>query len=77
MQLNHLSPVSANRLKGIVVDFRTFKDRNGFVEQPCQLANDAALGLATQAEEDQVVPRQNRVHQLRDDRFIIANDARK
>jgi hypothetical protein len=42
-------------MKGIVVDFRAFDDRNCFVEQVRQLANDATLCLSAQTEQDQVV----------------------
>src|SRR5437868_3916219 len=42
-----------------------------------RLAQDAALRLAPQAERDEVVARQERVHELRDDRVLVAHDARE
>ncbi len=77
MQFDHLSPVSANRLKGIVVDFRTGNDRNCVVEQIGQLANYPALCLPAQAQQNQIMARQNRVDELRDHGLIIANHAGK
>ena len=64
-------------MKRIVVDFRAGDNRNLLVEQIRQLADNATLRLAAQAEQDQVVPRENRIYQLRDDRFVLADDAGK
>ena len=49
--------------------------RHPLVEQRRQRAQDARLGLAAQAEQDEVVPRQHGIHQLRDDRVVVADDA--
>ena len=75
--LNRLPPVGRDRMKRIVVDFGTRDDGNPFVEQVGQLTDDAALGLPAQAEQDQIVPRENRVDDLRHDRLVIADDAGK
>ena len=40
-----------------------------------QAAQDAALGLAAQAEQDEIVARQNGVGDLRQDRFFVAVNA--
>ena len=48
-------------MKRIVVYFGTSDDGNVFVKQISELANDAALRLSTQAEQNQVMPRQNRI----------------
>jgi len=37
----------------------------------------SALGLPTKAEKDEVVAREHRVHELRDDRFVVPDDAGK
>ena len=50
----------AERRQRVVVDLAAGHDRNLFVEQIDQAAQDAALGLAAQAEQDEVVPRQDR-----------------
>ena len=65
----------AERRERVVVDLAAGHDRNLLVEQIDQTAQDAALRLAAQTEQDEVVPRQNRVDQLRDDRFVVADDA--
>ena len=75
MQLKRLPSVSGDGLKRIVVNFRAGDDRNLFVQQLGELANDAALGLSAQPEQDNVVPRENRVDELRNDSFVVADDA--
>ena len=47
------------------------------VEQRCQRANDAALGLPAQSEQNKIMPRENSVDDLRHDRVVIADDARE
>ncbi len=47
------------------------------IEQRRQGAQDAAFGLAAQAEQNEIVPRKNSVHDLRHDRVFIADDAGK
>jgi hypothetical protein len=64
-------------VKRIVVNFRTGDDRDALVEQIGEQTNDAALCLAAQAEQDDVVPRQDRIDQLRNDRVVVADDAGK
>ena len=77
MQLNCLPAVGADGMKRIVVNFRAGNDRNLFVKQIGELANDATLCLAAQAEQNQIVPRQDRIDELRHHRFVIADDAGK
>ena len=45
------------------------------VEQRGEGAQDAALGLAAQAEQDEVLPRENGVDDLRNDGVFVADDA--
>ena len=47
------------------------------VEEARERPEDAALGLASQAEKDEVVARQHRVDDLGDDGVVVADDARK
>ncbi len=68
---------AADRIQRIVVNLAAGHDRNLFVEQIDQRAEDAALGLTAQAEQDEVVAREDRIDQLRDDRFVVADDARE
>ncbi len=67
----------ADRRERIVVNLAPGDDRNVVVEQIDQRAEDAALGLTAQAEQDEVVPRQDRVDDLRHDRLVVADDARE
>ena len=62
VQRDRLTTVSADRMKRIVVDFGTSDDWNVFVKQIGELANDAALRLTAQAQQNQVMPRQNRIN---------------
>ena len=77
MQLERLPAVSARLDERIVVDFGTGDDRNLLVQQIGQLTNDSALRLAAQTQQDHVVPREDRIDQLRNDRFVVADDAGK
>ena len=77
VQLERLPAVSGDGLKRIVVDFRAGDDRNLIVEQLGELTNDAALRLAAQSEQDDVVLRENRVDELGNDGFVVADDAGK
>ena len=47
------------------------------VEQNCQRAEQARLGLAAKAEQDEIVTREDGVDDLRDDRLVVADDAGK
>ena len=59
----------------VVVDLAAGDDRHPLVEQAGERADDAGLGLAALAEEDHVVPGEQRVLELRHDRVLVAEDA--
>src|SRR5439155_5986899 len=65
----------AERRERIVVDLAAGDDRYPFVEQIHEPAQNPALRLTTEPEEDEVVPGKDRVHELRDDRLVVADDA--
>ena len=73
----HLSPVSGDWPERIVVDFRAGDDRDALVEQIGEQADDAALCLSAQPEQDDVMPRENRIDQLRDNGVLVTDNARK
>src|SRR5437588_11409448 len=75
VQLDRLPSVSADRMKRIVVDIRTGNDGNLLVEKICELANDAALRLAAQSQQNQIVAGENGINKLRHDGFVITNNA--
>ncbi len=68
-------PERRQRRERIVVDLAVGNHRNPLVEQRRQRAENARLGLAAQAEQDEVMPREHGVHQLRHDRVVVADDA--
>ena len=76
--LPHPRPAhGAERCERIVVNLASRNDGNRVIEKFGQRAKDAALRLAAQAEEDEVVPGQNRVDDLRDDGLFVSDDAGK
>ena len=68
---------AADRRQRIVVNLAAGHDRDLLVEQIDEAAEDPALRLAAQAEQDEVVARQDRVDELRDDGVVVADDAGK
>ena len=66
---------AADRAERVVVDLAARHHRDLVVEQRDQRAQQARLRLAAQAEQDEVVPRQQGVDQLRDDGVVVADDA--
>src|SRR5438128_10975333 len=69
-----LAAVRRDGMKRIVIDFGPGDYRDLFVKQFGELAYDATLGLAAQAKQDQIMSRQDRIHELRNDRIVIADD---
>ena len=65
----------ADRVERVVVDLAPRHHRDPLVEQRDERAQQPRLGLAAQTEQDEVVLRQQRVHQLRDDGVVVADDA--
>ena len=67
--------VGAERRQRIVVDLAARHHRDRLVQQVGERAQDAALRLAAQAEQDEVVAGQDRVDDLRHDGLVVADDA--
>ena len=65
----------ADRRGRIVVNLAPGHDRDPLVEEIDHPPQDAALRLAAQPEQDEVVPREHRVDELRDHRLVVADDA--
>jgi hypothetical protein len=61
----------------MVMDLASRNDRDVLVEQRGERAQQPGLGLAAQAEQDEVVLRQQGVDHLRDDRVVVPDDAGK
>src|SRR5712664_1942819 len=72
-----IAPELRDRRERVVVHFAPRENRNLFVEQRDELAQDAALRLPAQAQQDEVVARQDGVHELRDDGLLVAHDTRE
>ena len=68
---------AADGFKRVVVDLTPCHERYLFVQQRYQGAQDSALRLPAQAEQDEVVPGENCVRDLRNDCVIKSDDARK
>ena len=77
VQFNCLAAVCADRIERVVVHFRSGDDRDLRVQQIRELANDPALRLPAQSEENQIMSRQNGIDELRHDGLVIAHDARE
>ena len=71
---DEIARVFGERGQRIVVDFRAGDDRDGVVEQLDQHPQHAGLALAAQTQKQHVVPRQDGVHDLRNDRLVVAED---
>jgi hypothetical protein len=68
---------AAHRGERVVVDLAAGDDRNVLVEQAGDPAQDPALGLSPQSEQNEIVPREDGVDNLRDHRVVVPDDARK
>ena len=71
------APLRRGRLERILGDLRLLQHRDLGVQQPGNAARDARLGLPALSEKDDVLPAQQRVHELRRHRFFVADDAGK
>ena len=74
---HQVAGVLRDRVERVVVDLRAGDDRQVFVEQMDELAQHPRLGLAAQAQEQHVMPRQDGVLDLRDDGLFVAQDVGK
>ena len=75
-ELRNLFPAAAaDGRVGIVVNLATRDVRHLRIEQRRQGAQDAALGLAAQSQQNEIVARKNGVDDLRHDRVVVADDA--
>ncbi len=76
----HLDQVAAAAADGgerVVVDLAAGDDRYLLVEQVHERADQPGLGLPALAQEDDVLTGQDRVLQVREDRVLVADDARE
>ena len=69
------SAIEANGCEGVVVDLAAAHDRRLLVEEGHQASDDAGLGLAALAQEDDVLAGEHGVFHLGDDRVLEAHDA--
>src|SRR5713101_4946956 len=65
----------AERRQRVVVNLAAGDDRDPFVQQIDEVPQDAALRLTPQAEQNEVVARQDGVDELRNHRLVVADDA--
>ncbi len=64
-------------MEWVVVDLRPRDNRDRLIEQVDQAPRQPGLGLAALAEQDDVLPGQDRVFDLRNDSPVVADDARE
>src|SRR6266478_990524 len=72
-----LAASAADRAQRVVVDLAAGDDRNFDVQQLHKTAQDAALGLPAQTQEDEIMTRKERVDDLRHNGIFVAVDAWK
>src|SRR5271166_2699848 len=70
-----LAAAAAYRRERVVVNFAAPQVREVRIKKAGERTQDAAFRLSAQSEENEVVPREDRVNNLRDDGVIIADDA--
>jgi hypothetical protein len=68
---------AADRGERIVVDFASRHDGDDLVEQRDERAEQTGLSLAAQAEQDEIMARQQRVYELWNHGVVVADDAGK
>ena len=68
---------ATDRPQRFVVDFAARDNRDVLVQQPREQADDAGLGLAAQPQQQDVMPRQQGVHELWNNRFFVPDDPGK
>ena len=69
--------VGRYRFEWIVIDFRSSDYRNLVIKELSEPANNSALGLTAQTEEDYVVPGQNCVDELGNNSFVVTHNPRE
>ncbi len=74
---DQIAAAAADGMERIVADFAAGNVRQPFVQQSGQHADDAGLGLAAQSQQDEIVPRQNGVHDLWNHGIFEADHARE
>jgi hypothetical protein len=72
---DQVATAPAQGCQRVVVDLAAGHDWHGRVEQARQAAQDPALRLPAQTQQDHVVLREHGVRDLRDHRFVVAHDA--
>ena len=72
---HQVKAATADWVVGMVVDLASGDGGHRLVEEADQRAHDPALRLAALAEKNDVVPRDHRVGELRQDGFVVADDA--
>ena len=75
--LDQIAASPANRRKWAVVDFTAGHHGDDLIQKFHQPAENPALGLTTQSQQNHVVARQDGIHDLGNDRVFIADDSRK
>src|SRR5207253_3062149 len=75
--LDQIAAPPADRVEGIVIDLAPRNNGNLLVEEIGQPPQNPAFCLAAKAEENHVVPREDRIEDLRNDRLLISDNPGK
>ena len=71
------APLRGDRGERVLVEVGAGDGGDALIQKSHQAAQDARLGLAAEAQENEVVARQDGVHQAWQDGFLVADDAGK
>ena len=74
---NEFAAAAANRSIRIIVNFAARDVRHLRIEERRHPAQDAAFRLPAQSQKNEIMPRKNRVHDLRHYRIVVSNNAGK
>ncbi len=74
---DQIAAAAADGMKRIVADFAARHVGQVFIQKPGQHPDDAGLGLAAQTQQDEIVPRQHGVNDLRHHGIFVAHNARE
>ena len=74
---DQIAAPAADGMVRIIANFAAGDVGHTLIQQRRQHADDACLGLTAQSEQNEIVPRQNGVHHLRNHGVFVADHARE
>src|SRR5438552_16181347 len=77
MLLDEIAAAPADRRKRAIVDLTARDHWNPLIQKIHKIPENPAFGLAAQSKQDHVVPGQDRIDDLRNNRFLVPHNSRK